>query len=106
MTVETISDVDLCIKEKEEELKGLKDTRIKMTQDRKTSSEAGQLAILIHSEQCRYNHTDGCSWHYEMKNNIPDWGAHAHSSYFEKATRMLKANDYNTIVSVMKSMKG
>lgn len=51
--------------------------------------EEHRLAITLHDMLCRWNHTDGCSWHYESKNGIADWGGHAHGEYLGKARRVV-----------------
>lgn len=44
-----------------------------------------QLALTLHNKLCRWNHTDGCGWFYEMKNGIDDWNRSAHGEYLTKA---------------------
>lgn len=45
-----------------------------------------KLAISLHSTLCRWNHTDGCSWFYEMHpGNIDNWDSYAHNEYLTKA---------------------
>lgn len=47
-----------------------------------------KFAIALHSCLCRWNHTDGCGWHYEIRDGVHDWNAHAHSTYLAKAIRL------------------
>lgn len=45
-----------------------------------------KLAISLHETLCRWNHTDGCSWFYEMHpGNIDNWDGCAHTEYLLKA---------------------
>ncbi len=53
-------------------------------------SDDRQLAISLHEILCHWNHTDGCSWHYEMDNGKHRWDNQAHSSYLKKAQAMIK----------------
>lgn len=48
-----------------------------------------KVAIALHSAFCIGNHTDGCSWFYEMKNGIDDWNGNTHDRYLTKATLVL-----------------
>jgi hypothetical protein len=36
-------------------------------------SEEQQLAILLHDLLCRWNHMDGCSWHYYSDTDPSSW---------------------------------
>ena len=44
-----------------------------------------QLAIRLHGILCKHNHTDGCSWYYEVKNERHNWIGHEHQSWLKKA---------------------
>jgi hypothetical protein len=45
-----------------------------------------KLAVTIHETSCRWNHTDGCSWFYEIKGDgIHDWAGSSHGFYLSKA---------------------
>lgn len=37
-----------------------------------------KMAIRLHECLCHHNHTDGCGWHYEIKNGIHDWNGREH----------------------------
>lgn len=54
-------------------------------------TDVQRLAILLHELLCRNNHTDGCSWGYEINNGIHDWdsGRWAHTHYIELAESLL-----------------
>lgn len=54
-----------------------------------------QLAIWLHGELCKHNHTDGCGWFYEVKGLIDDWSGHEHKMYLQKADNALAAANNN-----------
>lgn len=43
------------------------------------------LAIELHGVLCKWNHTDGCGWHYEIDKGSHNWTGHAHAHYLKKA---------------------
>lgn len=47
------------------------------------------LAIQLHDRFCRWNHTDGCAWHYFVKDGQHDWTEHAHQDYLRRAVRIM-----------------
>lgn len=49
-----------------------------------------QLAIELHNKLCRGNHTDGCSFYYEIKDLDDNWEGSAHKKYLKKADLLLK----------------
>ena len=53
-------------------------------------SDDARLAEELHSMQCRWNHTDGCGWCYEISKGVVDWNGHAHNSYLRKAREVMK----------------
>jgi hypothetical protein len=55
-----------------------------------------QLAIRLHDSFCRWNHTDGCGWHYEITKGVHDWNGHSHGSWLKKARRVLTDCDNET----------
>jgi len=61
-----------------------------------------RLAIHLHDNLCRTNHTDGCSWHYEIKGGIHIWSGYAHHMYLSDATHLLKISDEETIMFLTK----
>lgn len=75
------------IKQKEAELAELK---LRIEQEQKLSDDE-KLAIQLHDILCTWNHTDGCSWHYELNNNVHDWNGHAHKEYLRKAVKLRNA---------------
>lgn len=46
-----------------------------------------KLAVCLHISQCRYNHTDQCSWDYGLSHK-DKWEIGAHKSYLDKAKRV------------------
>ncbi len=46
-----------------------------------------KIADALHQILCRWNHTNGCSWHYESWDHVRSLGAR--SSYLEKARELL-----------------
>lgn len=67
-----------------------------------TRSEAGQLAIILHSKQCKFNHTDGCGWFYSVKKNQHDWREYSHQEYLKKAEKALKIVPFETAKKLAK----
>ena len=53
-------------------------------------SDDARLAEELHSMQCSWNHTDGCSWHYEISKGVADWKAYAHTRWLHKAREVMK----------------
>ena len=43
------------------------------------------LAIVLHDMTCKSNHTDGCGWHYGIKDNVIDWTTANHKEWLKKA---------------------
>lgn len=48
------------------------------------------LAEQLHDRLCKFNHTDGCSWFYEVKGSEPNWAAWAHDKYLAHAHRLTR----------------
>jgi len=55
----------------------------------KLESPDQQLAKELHSMLCTWNHTDGCGWFYEIKNDQDDWNGHSHGEYLKKAQKLI-----------------
>ena len=53
-------------------------------------NEEERLAIYLHQHLCTHNHTDGCSWHYEIKGQIHDFLSDTHARYLVKARQLLE----------------
>jgi hypothetical protein len=46
-----------------------------------------KIALMLHSQFCGFNHTDGCGWYYEYKDGSKDnWDGHAHRRWLDKTT--------------------
>lgn len=52
-----------------------------------TSTPTHHLAIAMHQRLCRWNHTDGCGWHYEIKDGIHNWSGHDHARWLRTANQ-------------------
>ena len=52
-------------------------------------SPTHQLAIALHEKFCTWNHTDGCSWWYAVKDGVHDWGDYSHEKYLHKARMVM-----------------
>lgn len=58
------------------------------------------LATALHDLLCHWNHTDGCSWHYE--NGLDKWDTgYAHKQYLKQATEIAKWFDSPQQVTVV-----
>lgn len=64
-----------------------------------------RLAEYLHSKSCHWDHTEGCSWHYETNSSKVDWTGYAHSRYLEKARRALGKYDFDTIQGVLEILE-
>ena len=54
------------------------------------NSPEKNLADVLHSKFCRWNHTDGCGWFYEQNSDKSwKWDGYAHTEYLKKAQVML-----------------
>lgn len=65
-----------------------------------TAEEVEQVADVLHSIQCRWNHIDGCAYYYGPSHRLE-----ALKSYMPQAEKMLAANDFATVMSVLDSMR-
>lgn len=95
-------------------------------------SEDERLAEHLHELTCNvFKHEDQCSWNYEKttqyfdannkqisysdyqnskdpgvkKVTTSEWNAYSHSTFLEKAQKMLKVSDYETIINIIKISK-
>ncbi len=48
-----------------------------------------KLAITLHGMLCRWNHTDGCGWFYEIVKGVDNWNGSAHEPYLTKARHVI-----------------
>lgn len=70
-----------------------------------------ELAELMHSKQCKLNHTDGCEWFYENSPGYRDGESKwtkgwAHPRYLKKANELVKKLDMpiEDIAKVMEAL--
>jgi hypothetical protein len=49
-----------------------------------------RVAIIMHSNQCKLNHMDGCGWEYEVTRGVHDFKGGAHKHWLEKSTATVK----------------
>lgn len=47
-----------------------------------------RIAIGLHDILCRHNHTDGCSWYHEVKEDVHDWTRSEHEDWLKKGVRL------------------
>jgi hypothetical protein len=80
------------IEETEKRLKALK----KQKEDFETAP-VKELAIALHKKMCRYNHTDGCGWEYEVRNNVHDWTGSSHRTWLDQAIRIQQIADKHCV---------
>lgn len=87
-----------------------------------TQDELKQLAELMHSKFCHYNHTDQCGWMYEYElevvvdpkygkvsqtrrdadgNTIANWRAHERKKYLNKAALLTEKLEPDVPVGVI-----
>ena len=70
-----------------------------------------KLAIIIHSQTCTQNHTDGCGWYYEIENkDLHDWNAHSHINYLKVAQSLsftfdLELKEYELFFDILKGRR-
>ncbi len=77
----------------------------------KLESPDRQLAKELHGLLCTWNHTDGCSWYYEISNKQDNWSGHAHSHYLQKAQSLIRKCEQEGIevgqaISMFRMVKG
>ena len=94
-------DVAVEIERREKELEELKKKHAAM----KAEPVDHQLARYLHDMMCNFNHTDGCSWHYEINNGLEDWNAYAHASYLKKANLLLSVAKSPGLFDVQRIIK-
>ena len=81
----TISSIEEKIKEQKIALEQLEKELVKA----KLESPDHQLAEELHGMLCTVNHTDGCSWFYEVKDGEDDWTGYSHGMYLKKAQKLI-----------------
>jgi hypothetical protein len=95
----TEAEIEAEIAEKTRELEAVRAEAAK----RAALPEDKRLAIELHEQLCRWNHTDGCGWYYGVDN----WSEYAHSVYLEKARNIFAKTkmDFDSIVTVVQALK-
>ncbi len=69
------------------------------------------LAIKIHTWACHYNHTDGCGWLYEIREDGEhEWDKISHKNYLELAAVVLKLMikfnlSFNDFIEIIKTYR-
>lgn len=90
MTIRTVEDDRRAVADAEAALAAAR-ANLKRTEDQRELSAAQILAIDLHTSLCRWNHTDGCGWEYEIERNGEHrWGTHSHADYLNKAEALLE----------------
>lgn len=86
-----MSDLASRISALEDQLENLR--RQKMIEDEaaKRLTPDQQLAIQLHEKLCTANHTDGCGWHYEIRDSVHDWAEGKHENWNEHSRWLGKA---------------
>ena len=52
------------------------------------------FSIVYHEKTCHHNHTDGCSWFYEIKHNTHNWDSFAHKEFLRKSEELISLVGY------------
>lgn len=68
-----------------------KQTEIAALQERIALYESNpdfELAIMLHDKFCKWNHTDGCAWHYQIDDGVHDWSASEHRTWLKRAKKI------------------
>jgi hypothetical protein len=84
-----MSDLSSQITALEDQLMNLR--RQKMIEDEaaKQLTPDQKLAIQLHDALCHHNHTDGCGWHYEIKNKVHEWSrGSTHDGWLSRARKI------------------
>lgn len=66
----------------------------------KIPADRREVAEMLHSKMCRYNHTDACGWYCDKG----DWSEYSREEYLEKATKFLNlftVEDIKKIVEIL-----
>jgi hypothetical protein len=67
-------------------------------------STGQRLAVELHEMNCRHNHTDGCSWHYEK--GAKAWDANTeHDRWYRRAMNATKFVDAEMVLKIAHAIK-
>ena len=79
--------------------------RLERTENAERAMDSEQkLAVELHEALCRWNHMDGCGWHYEIKPQSTDWSGYAHAEYLKRARALaaeFPAIDHKTLGAIV-----
>lgn len=67
----------------------------------KINKEQKQVADLLHSLLCKWNHTDGCGWYYHTSPSDYLRPKGDKNSYYVMAGKVLVNRDADTVISVL-----
>lgn len=83
---QTIESLEQEIAKRQEEIAKIQ----KQIEQAKKEKPEYQLAKQLHDLTCRWNHTDGCSWFYEInKDGEHDWNRSEHENYLKRANKLM-----------------
>lgn len=106
--MDNINSLKAKIRSQEEELNKLKEALEALENE----EPLYKIARELHENLCQWNHTDGCSWHYEVKNGKHVWTERAHQKWLYKAANLLSfmgkdnINDAERFIECVKMIKG
>lgn len=92
------------IVELEQELKRLNSKlkdEVEAEQAAKIDKEQKQVADLLHSLLCKWNHTDGCGWYYHTSPSDYLRTNGDKNSYYVMAGKVLANRDADTVITVL-----
>lgn len=88
---ETVKELDKLIREQEKYLQTLQARKARLEAQKFTPEQ--ELAIELHKKFCRHNHTDGCSWYYEIDKDVHNWNDRSYSAHMEWLVKAKKVID-------------
>lgn len=69
---------------------------------RASLTEEERLAEELHAMLCRWDHTEGCSWYYEVSGSGKGWDSgYTHGEYLKRAQSVLEVVDAETALKVL-----
>lgn len=73
---------------------------------RANQTEEQRLAEELHAMLCRQDHTEGCSWGYEVSGSGKGWDSgYTHGEYLKRAQSVLEIVDAETALEVLTAAK-
>lgn len=119
MKHQTVSDLESAIKQRTAQFNQEVEALQAQLAAARLETPDHQLAKQLHDMLCTWNHTDGCGWYYEMKNNQDDWTENnqddwtgdAHGRYLINARIVMHQCDLrkisvDTAIEIYKMVKG